>query len=83
MQSPMYRGCRYQRSLTTAPGWAITVAGIAASLPDVTVAEHGIVKVYRLTPGTGAQHRSTPHGRGIVEHVLMTLGQATVRRAGE
>ncbi|GBG36008.1 helix-turn-helix domain-containing protein [Mycobacterium montefiorense] len=64
-------------------GTRVAAEGIAISLLDVTDGEHGTVEIYRLQLGVGARHRSSAHGRDVVEHLLVTSGRAAVGRAGE
>jgi quercetin dioxygenase-like cupin family protein len=41
------------------------------------------VEVYRLRLEPGRFHRSSAHGPGVVEHLLVTSGRARVGRLGE
>ena len=43
----------------------------------------GRSEVYRLVLEPGAEHRSVPHGAGVVEHLLLTRGRARVGRVGD
>jgi transcriptional regulator with XRE-family HTH domain len=61
-------------------GTEVASPGIGARLLDAT--RHGdgtTVEVYLLHLDPGARHVSTPHGPGVVEHLLVTHGRA---RAG-
>lgn len=65
------------------PGTRIESPGVEALLLDVQEAPDQTVEVYRLSLRAGARHDSTPHGAGVVEHLLVTRGRARVGRTGE
>ncbi|MFT4165327.1 MAG: XRE family transcriptional regulator [Microlunatus sp.] len=65
------------------PGVRVASPGVEALLLDVHDSAGATVEVYRLTLESGAEHRSVPHGPGVVEHLLVTRGCARVGRLGE
>jgi transcriptional regulator with XRE-family HTH domain len=64
-------------------GTRIASPGVEARLLDVTRDSGQTVEVYRLRLEPGAHHRSVSHGPGVVEHLLVTAGQARAGRLGE
>ncbi|HEU5484974.1 MAG TPA: XRE family transcriptional regulator [Microlunatus sp.] len=64
-------------------GTRVSSPGVEAILLDVHESAGAVIEVYRLRLGAGADHRSVPHGPGVVEHLLLTRGQARVGRLGE
>jgi transcriptional regulator with XRE-family HTH domain len=68
--------------LSGVPGSRVASPGVVALLLDVSVEDGWTVEVYRLRIEAGAEHRSIPHGPGVVEHLLVTSGRARVGRVG-
>jgi transcriptional regulator with XRE-family HTH domain len=64
-------------------GTSIASPGIEARLLDVSQDGKQTVEVYLLRIEPGVKHRSTAHGPGVVEHMLVTTGRARVGRLGE
>jgi transcriptional regulator with XRE-family HTH domain len=64
-------------------GARVTSPGVEARLLEVTRDGRQTVEVYRLRIEAGVQHRSVAHGAGVVEHLLVTAGQALAGRLGE
>jgi transcriptional regulator with XRE-family HTH domain len=64
------------------PGVRIASPGIEARLLDVSRDGNWSVEVYRLRLEPGITHSSPSHGPGVVEHLLVTAGQARVGRLG-
>jgi len=85
--------------LADRPGVRVASPGIEARLLDVSRdaghdggrdggrdgVQHGgqTVEVYRLRIEAGHGHRSSAHGPGVTEHLLVTSGRARVGRLGE
>lgn len=66
------------------PGVEVSSPGVTARLLDAVDDGNGTtVEVYRLRLEPGADHLSPSHGRGVVEHLLVTSGRARVGRVGE
>jgi transcriptional regulator with XRE-family HTH domain len=64
-------------------GVEVSSPGIGARLLDATRHADGTtVEVYLLHLDPGARHRSPAHGAGVVEHLLVTHGQALVGLPG-
>lgn len=64
-------------------GTTIASPGIHARLLDVATHPDGTtVEVYLLHLDAGAAHRSTPHGAGVTEHLVVTRGRLRAGREG-
>lgn len=50
--------------------------GIVARLLETQHVDGGTVEVYLLHLDAGARHTSPAHGRGVIEHLLITSGRA-------
>jgi len=59
-------------------GAEVASPGISARLLETQRLETGVVEVYLLHLDAGARHESPGHGRGVVEHLLLTRGRAAV-----
>jgi len=59
-------------------GAEVSSPGISARLLETQHLEDGVVEVYLLHLDAGARHESPGHGRGVVEHFLVTRGRASV-----
>jgi transcriptional regulator with XRE-family HTH domain len=57
--------------------------GVEARLLDVSRDGAQTVEVYRLRLDAGVRYHSPAHGPGVVEHLLVTAGQARAGRLGE
>jgi transcriptional regulator with XRE-family HTH domain len=64
-------------------GASVASPGIEARLLDVSHDGEQTVEVYLLRIEPGTEHRSTAHGPGVVEHLLVTSGRARAGRLGE
>ncbi len=65
------------------PGARVASPGVEARLLDVSRDGAQTVEVYRLRLDAGASYHSPAHGSGVVEHLLVTAGQARAGRLGE
>jgi transcriptional regulator with XRE-family HTH domain len=65
------------------PGARLASPGVEALLLDARQSAGWTVEVYRLVLEPGTEHRSVPHGVGVVEHLLLTRGRARVGRIGD
>jgi DNA-binding XRE family transcriptional regulator/quercetin dioxygenase-like cupin family protein len=65
------------------PGAQVASPGISARLLDVHDSGQGIVEVYHLVLTPGPAHRSSAHGPGVAEHLLVTSGRARAGREGD
>jgi transcriptional regulator with XRE-family HTH domain len=66
------------------PDTAIASPGITARLLDTDHQPDGTtVETYVLDLEPGEEHRSDPHGAGVVEHLHLTLGRARVGTSAE
>lgn len=59
-------------------GAEVSSPGISARLLETQHVDGGTVEVYLLHLDAGARHESPGHGRGVVEHLLVTSGRAAV-----
>jgi len=59
-------------------GAEVSSPGISARLLETQHLPGGTVEVYLLHLEPGARHESPGHGRGVVEHLLITSGRASV-----
>lgn len=65
--------------LAERPGAELSSPGIRGRLLETTHHDDGTtVEVYLLRLDADADHRSAGHGRGVVEHFLVTSGRAAV-----
>jgi transcriptional regulator with XRE-family HTH domain len=65
------------------PGARVASPGVEARLLDVSHEGGQTVEVYRLHLDRGVHYRSPGHRPGVVEHLLVTAGQARAGRIGE
>jgi transcriptional regulator with XRE-family HTH domain len=65
------------------PGALVTSSGVEARLLEVSRDAGQTIEVYRLRIEPGVHYRSVSHGPGVVEHMMVFAGRASVGRLGE